>query len=183
MKIVISGSSGLVGTALRCALASRGDDVVQLIRPSSGLSHAPNSPAGGGVATWGPAREMIDPMALEGADALVHLGGESVASGRWTAARKRRIINSRVASTRLRPGPFLADLPSGLVPVQVLAVETDPSGSLRLRLALPAQVDGEGRAFFDRLRLRPGEEFRIGGVDLAVDGRVLDVKMPDHAAP
>lgn len=64
---------------------------------------------GADEAAWDPARGVLQPAAIEGADALVHLAGESVAAGRWTAARKARIRASRVDSTRL-----LAETAAGL---------------------------------------------------------------------
>src|SRR5438552_15052676 len=92
MKIVVSGSSGLVGTALRPALEQRGDDVVPLVRrqPKPG-EH---------VVAWDPERGTIDRAGVEGIDAVIHLAGENV-FGRWPAAKKQRIRASRVAGTKL----------------------------------------------------------------------------------
>src|SRR5438552_14867993 len=92
MKIVVSGSSGLIGTALRRALEQRGDDVVPLVRrqPKPG-EH---------VVAWDPERGTIDRAGLEGMDAVIHLAGESV-FGRWSAAKKQRIRDSRVQGTRV----------------------------------------------------------------------------------
>jgi uncharacterized protein (TIGR01777 family) len=53
---------------------------------------------------WNPAQGTIDISGLEGFDAVVHLAGENIASGRWTAARKQRILESRVNGTRLLSG-------------------------------------------------------------------------------
>jgi hypothetical protein len=89
--IAISGSSGLVGTALSNHLASGGHRVVRLVRGQ----------ARQGEVTYDAARGEVDLRALEEVDAIVHLAGESVASGRWTVERKRRIEESRVASTAL----------------------------------------------------------------------------------
>ncbi len=92
MRVIVSGSSGLIGTALGASLASTGDDVVRLVRrppkASAEIQWDPQA-AGGG----------IDPAALDGADAVVHLTGAPIAAGRWTAARKRAIRDSRVAGT------------------------------------------------------------------------------------
>src|SRR6266581_2551089 len=109
MKIVVSGSTGLIGSALRRALVSREHEVVPLVRrrPSPG-EHA---------LAWDPERGSIDRAALEGADAVIHLAGENV-FGRWSPAKKNRIRDSRVLGTRLlsdalaglhrRPKTFLA---------------------------------------------------------------------------
>ena len=84
MKIVVSGSTGLIGSRLVQALEARGDSVVRLVR---------------GV-QWDPERGTIDRNALEGSDAVIHLAGESI-FGRLTEAKKLRIRDSRVRGTRL----------------------------------------------------------------------------------
>ncbi len=101
MKIVVSGSTGLVGSALTPVLASLGHDVVPLVRrrPAAGE---------GGVLAWDPERGMIDCDGLEGIDAAIHLAGENV-FGRWSPAKKQRIRESRVQGTRL-----LSDALAGL---------------------------------------------------------------------
>ncbi len=90
MRIVVSGSSGLVGSALVPALGAAGHEVVRLVR----------RPPGDGEIRWDPAAGRLDAAALEGADAVVHLAGASIA-GRWSEQRKRQILGSRVDSTRL----------------------------------------------------------------------------------
>jgi uncharacterized protein (TIGR01777 family) len=85
MKIAITGSSGLVGSALVPFLGTAGHDVVRLKRPDH----------------WDPDRQTIDIAVLSGAAAVIHLAGESIASGRWTAARKQRILDSRTQGTKL----------------------------------------------------------------------------------
>jgi uncharacterized protein (TIGR01777 family) len=93
MRVLISGASGLVGTALGRALLARGDQVVRLVRPgASGATDA---------IPWDPVQGILSQEALAGMDAVVHLAGESVASGRWTASRKARIRESRVQGTAL----------------------------------------------------------------------------------
>ncbi len=96
MKILVSGSTGLVGSALVPSLATAGHEVARLVR-------APGAAAGTSI-SWDPARGILDPAALEGFDAIVHLAGESIAAGRWSAAKKARIHDSRVASTGLLAG-------------------------------------------------------------------------------
>ncbi|MGE5174974.1 MAG: TIGR01777 family oxidoreductase [Hyphomicrobiales bacterium] len=92
MHVVVSGSSGLVGGALVPLLRARGHRVTRLVR---------RAPAGEGAATWDPDKGALDPATLEGVDAVVHLGGVSIAGGVWTPGRKRRILESRVGSTSL----------------------------------------------------------------------------------
>ncbi len=100
MKILISGSHGLVGTALIQALESEGHGIFRLVR------YAPNSET---EIEWSPDRYSIALARLEGFDAVVHLAGESIAEGRWTDEKKKRIRESRVKGTRLL-GDALANL-------------------------------------------------------------------------
>jgi uncharacterized protein (TIGR01777 family) len=91
MKVVITGSSGLVGSALRPALTADGHTIRRLVR----------GPAAAGEPRWDPDHGVLAPDALDGAAAVVHLAGESIAGGRWTPARKARIRDSRVRGTAL----------------------------------------------------------------------------------
>jgi len=92
MKILISGSHGLVGTALIQALESEGHDIFRLVR------YAPHSET---EIEWSPDRYSIALARLEGFDAVVHLAGESIAEGRWSDEKKKQIRESRVKGTRL----------------------------------------------------------------------------------
>lgn len=91
MRIVVSGASGLIGQALVPALAGAGHEVVRLVR---------RAPQGPGEVAWAPERGELDAAALGAVDAAVHLAGENVGDGRWTDARKRQILGSRVDGTR-----------------------------------------------------------------------------------
>ncbi|HET9441130.1 MAG TPA: TIGR01777 family oxidoreductase [Longimicrobiales bacterium] len=90
MRIGVTGSSGLIGSAIVRRLAARGDDVVRIVRPGSRSR---------GV-YWDPNTGQIDRAALEGIDAILHLAGENIFSV-WTPAQKRRILDSRVRGTGL----------------------------------------------------------------------------------
>lgn len=92
MKILVSGSTGLVGSALVPALQSSGHEVVRLVRSST---------SGSGSVIWDPMSGHLSTANLEGIDAAVHLAGENIAARRWTPAQKDRIRESRVAGTRL----------------------------------------------------------------------------------
>ncbi len=93
MKILISGSHGLVGKALIKSLTADGHEVHRLVRhPAS---------AGSSDIEWQPNHGTIDAQQVEGFDAVVHLAGESIASGRWTDDKKRRIRESRISGTQL----------------------------------------------------------------------------------
>jgi hypothetical protein len=90
----VSGSTGLVGTALIPALTGSGHEVVRLVRSKS---RSPSKELIG----WDPEANYIDAGGLEGLDAIVHLAGEPIASGRWNALKKARIRDSRVRGTQL----------------------------------------------------------------------------------
>jgi len=92
-KTLVSGGSGLLGTALRQALTARDAEVLQLVR---------RQPASAGELKWEPeaSSPIADPERLEGLNAAIHLSGSNVAGRRWTPAYKREIQRSRVESTR-----------------------------------------------------------------------------------
>ena len=93
MRVAVSGSTGLVGSEVVASLSAAGHAVVRLVR---------RPPASGEKAVrWDPEKGEIDSAGLEGLDAVVHLAGENIASGRWNAARKAAIRGSRVNGTRL----------------------------------------------------------------------------------
>jgi uncharacterized protein (TIGR01777 family) len=100
MKILISGSHGLVGSALIKSLEAEGHEVFRLVR------YAPHSK---NEVEWSPDRYSIALARIEGFDAVVSLAGESIAEGRWTDEKKRRIRESRVKGTKLL-GDALANL-------------------------------------------------------------------------
>ena len=91
MTVLMTGSSGLIGAALRSFLGGRGHHVRRLRRAVS---------ASDASTSWNPADGTFTAGAFDGVDAVVHLAGESIAGGRWTAARKARIRESRVTGTR-----------------------------------------------------------------------------------
>ncbi|MCB5909643.1 TIGR01777 family oxidoreductase [Streptomyces pinistramenti] len=90
MRIAITGSTGLIGTALVRSLRTDGHDVVRLVR---------RPPAAGDEVHWNPRRQEVDTAGLAGCDAVVHLAGAGVGDHRWTAAYKREIRDSRVLGT------------------------------------------------------------------------------------
>ena len=91
MRIGVTGSSGLVGSALVDLLRSAGHVVLPIIR---------SSPSEGQIG-WDPGNGILDPGSLEGLDAIVHLAGAPIAAGRWSPSRMKLIHDSRVDSTRL----------------------------------------------------------------------------------
>jgi hypothetical protein len=92
MKIAISGASGLIGSALVTELGSAGHDIVKLVR---------SAPRSAGELRWDPMADSggLDPAALSGVDAVIHLSGAPIADKRWTTARKSELRSSRITST------------------------------------------------------------------------------------
>lgn len=110
-KVLISGASGTIGSALSKGLAREGYEVVQLTRREA---------AGPDQITWDPA-QPLSPSIVSGADAVIHLAGESIV-GRWTEAKKRRIIESRVQSTRNLAAAAAKATPKPLVFISASAI-------------------------------------------------------------
>lgn len=100
MKVLVTGSTGLIGSRVCAHLISSGHTVRRLVR-----SHP--DPARGKWA-WDPMGGILDPGSMEGVEAVIHLAGENVAKGRWTEEKKRNIRESRVRSTRLLSGTLAA---------------------------------------------------------------------------
>ena len=97
MKVIVTGSTGLVGRALVRSLLADGHEVTRLVRGGAQGFRAPGTAA----VHWDPARGEIDAAQLEGHDAAVHLAGDPIAEGRWDDEKKRRIRESRTKGTRL----------------------------------------------------------------------------------
>lgn len=92
MRILVAGSSGVIGTALVRELRAGGHDVIRLVR---------RRPAAVDERSWDPPAGRIDRDAFEGVDAAVNLCGAGIASRRWSHARKQVLLNSRVEPTEV----------------------------------------------------------------------------------
>jgi hypothetical protein len=118
MKILVTGSTGLIGSSLCAFLAAEGHRVLRMVR---------RRPAHEDEIFWDPPSGRLDPEALEGIGAVVHLAGENIAGGRWTEERKRRIRDSRTSGTRLLAQTMarLSNPPKTLVSVSAVGYYGD----------------------------------------------------------
>jgi uncharacterized protein (TIGR01777 family) len=117
MKILVSGASGLIGSAFVKAASHGGHATAALTR---------GNPASG-AARWDPVAGTIDKDRLEGFNAVVHLSGENIAAARWSAAQKQRILDSRVRGTQLLCSTLasLKSPPSVLISASAVGVYGD----------------------------------------------------------
>jgi uncharacterized protein (TIGR01777 family) len=120
LTVAVTGANGLVGSALCAFLETGGHRVIRLVRGRAGdassAAHGGRSDASMRDVLWNPSGDW-DAAPLAGIDAVVHLAGENIASGRWSAARKEAILRSREEGTRslVRALASLADPPRVLV--------------------------------------------------------------------
>ncbi|WP_093801187.1 TIGR01777 family oxidoreductase [Streptomyces sp. Wb2n-11] len=90
MRIAVTGSSGLIGTALVRSLRADGHEVARLVRRAARSAEE---------VTWDPERQYVDAGGLAGCEAVVHLAGAGIGDHRWSAAYKKEIRDSRVLGT------------------------------------------------------------------------------------
>jgi uncharacterized protein (TIGR01777 family) len=135
MKVVVTGASGLIGTALVTSLRGDGHDVVRLVRRSA---------RDAGEAEWDPANRSLDPSVLAGADAVVHLAGAGVGDKRWSDDYKRLVLASRVDGTTTIAAA-LAACPAGERPRVLLSASgVGYYGDTRDEIADETSPSGQG---------------------------------------
>jgi len=177
VRILVSGSSGLIGSALTRALASGSHTVVRLARSSVRVD--------GASVSWDPERQTIDRAGLEGFDAVVHLAGEPIL-GRWTAAKKRRIRDSRVLGTQLLAEALgsLAQRPSVLVCASAAGYYGDRGGEILTEDSTPGRgfLAGVAQAWESAAESARGAGIRVvhirTGLVLARAGGLLKTILP-----
>ena len=98
MRILVSGSTGFLGTALVETLGTQGHSIARLLRPETAPKDDAKAPTQN--VRWDPIAAEFDAAAAEGAEALIHLAGASIAGGRWNASRKKLLRTSRIEATR-----------------------------------------------------------------------------------
>ena len=181
MKILVTGSSGLVGTALVSALARGGHTVCRLVRPQS--------PGGAGakegfVVAWNPATGELGGAGV-GADAVVNLAGASIADGRWTAERKALLRASRIDTTRALVGALakMNARPSVLVSASAIGYYGDRGGETLTEESKPGADFLPGLAQEWEVEARKAEALGIRvvlarlGIILAREGGALPKMM------
>ncbi|CAN5784087.1 hypothetical protein BH23GEM3_BH23GEM3_06010 [soil metagenome] len=158
--IAVSGSTGLIGSALVDSLRRDGHQIRRMVRsrPSPGSEHI----------LWDPESGTLDPGALVGVDAVVHLAGENVGE-RWTAEKKARIRDSRVRGTRLLAEAIAAldEPPRVLVCASAVGIYGDRGDEI---------LDEDSRAGLDFLA-RVGQEWEAASEPAAECGaRVVKLR-------
>jgi uncharacterized protein (TIGR01777 family) len=98
MRVAVTGSTGLIGSVVCQLLESIGCEVIPVVRPSK---TTPPTPVHREALQWDPATGLFEPEKASGLDAIIHLAGKSLASGRWTAKNKEQMWSSRVDATQV----------------------------------------------------------------------------------
>lgn len=129
LRVAVTGASGLIGQNLTALLTTGGHTVLRMVRQKSAV--------GPGAAYWNPETGEVDTAALEGVDAVVHLAGEQVFALRWSAAKKRRIRESRVRGTQVLAEALagMAQPPKVLVSASGIGYYGDGGDAVRTEVA------------------------------------------------
>ena len=175
MNVLVSGAKGLIGSALIPELEAGGHRVDRLTR----------SPRSGEDIRWDPDAGMIEGD-LAGYDAVVHLAGESIAEGRWTSERKRRILESRQKGTRLLAEKIagLAEPPSVMVSASAIGYYGDRGNELLTEESEPGTMFLSGVCKEWEAAAQPAREAGVRvvhprfGIVLSTEGGALGTTLP-----
>lgn len=174
MKVLVTGSSGLIGQELVAELGRRGHEVTRLVRRPA---------AGAGEASWDPAAGTIEEDKLEGHDGLVHLAGVGIGDRRWSDEHKKAVLDSRVLGTALLartlahlrrpPGVFVSGSAVGYYGYESdqVVTESDPKGAGFLADTVAAWEEAAAGAGVRTVLLR-------SGVVLTAKGGALKKQLP-----
>lgn len=162
MKIAVTGSTGLVGSALVAHLESSGHVVKRIVRRRDS--------ADSDSVYWDPEAGMIEVDKLAGLDAAVHLAGENIAKRRWSKRQKARILESRVNGTRL-----LSATVAGLDPKPEVMVCASAMGYYGDRCdEILTEDSGSGELFLSRV-VRDWEAATTPAADAGI--RVVNLRL------
>lgn len=173
MKILVSGSSGLIGSALCRFLKEKGHDVFRMVRDFSQI--------GNNDLLWNPEKGELDRGQLEGFDAMVHLAGANLAAGRWNKAMKKAIRDSRVLSTRLLCDAIsnLRNPPKVFASASAIGIYGDRGAEILSETSSPGQgfLAEVGKEWEDAASLAAKSQVRVinlrFGIVLSPDGGAL----------
>ena len=142
MKVLVTGATGLIGTSLIRALVAEGVGVNALVRDT--VRAAARLPAGVTLFAWDMVAGPPPAAAFDGVGAVVNLAGESIADGRWSAARRKQLRDSRIVGTRALVNEIrgLAVRPRVLVPPRPVALRRSRRRDPRPRTRPPARLPG-----------------------------------------
>jgi len=177
MHIAITGSTGLIGEALRSRLLADGHRVARVVRHAS---------AGAGDICWDPAAGQLDAADLRRLDAVVHLAGAGIAEKRWTADQKQRILTSRTLGTTLLAERLaeVTDGPRALISGSAIGWYGDRGDEVLTEASTPgegflADVCRQWEAAADPARAAGVRVVHIRtGIVLDPDGGVLAKQLP-----
>lgn len=176
LRVGITGSSGLIGTALKRALADEGHTAIPIVRRA----------AGDGEISWDPSERRLDPADLAGLDVVVNLAGVGIGDKRWTDEYRSLIRSSRIDSTETLVDAFHqlgADAPGALVSASAIGYYGDRGDETLTETSAP----GDGFlpsvcTQWEQAAVRAGDVTRVAtvrtGVVLTPDGGALAKMLP-----